>query len=174
MKKLGILLSGRGSNFEAIADNVAAEKIPAEIAVVISNRSKAKGLETARARGLKAVCIPSNGLERELYDKMVIDKLLKIEVDFVCLAGQTSTQPCGSCGTQTRTCSASCTWGSWGSCTGTGECSPGDVQHQDCGWCGTRSRACDGSCRWGSWGACGGEGACSPGDSESETHVHTA
>ena len=76
MKKLGILLSGRGSNFEAIADNVAAGKIPAEIAVVISNRSKAKGLETARKRGLKAVCIPSKGLEREVYDKMVIEELL--------------------------------------------------------------------------------------------------
>ena len=61
MKRLGILLSGRGSNFEAIADNVAAGRIDATIAVVISNRPEARGLETARARGLNAVCIPSKG-----------------------------------------------------------------------------------------------------------------
>ena len=55
MKKLGILLSGRGSNFQAIARNVQAGKIPAEIAVVISSRTDAQGLETARAMGLEAV-----------------------------------------------------------------------------------------------------------------------
>ena len=64
MKRLGILLSGRGSNFEAIADNVAAGKIDAEIAVVISNRPEARGLEVARERGLTAVSIPSKGLDR--------------------------------------------------------------------------------------------------------------
>ena len=72
MKRLGILLSGRGSNFEAIADNVAAGRIPAEIAVVISNRPQARGLETARARGLNAVSIPSKGLDREVYDRLVV------------------------------------------------------------------------------------------------------
>jgi len=87
MKKLGILLSGRGSNFEAIADNVAAGKIPASIAVVISNRTQARGLETARARGLNAVAIPSKGLERETYDRMVVEELRKNDVDLVCLAG---------------------------------------------------------------------------------------
>ena len=87
MKRLGILLSGRGSNFEAIADNVAAGSIPATIAVVISNRAQAKGLETARQRGLNAVCIPSKGLDREVYDRMVIEELRKNEVDLVCLAG---------------------------------------------------------------------------------------
>jgi len=87
MKRLGILLSGRGSNFEAIAGNVAAGKIGASIAVVISNRPEAKGLETARARGLNAVCIPSKGLEREAYDRLVVAELQKNEVDLVCLAG---------------------------------------------------------------------------------------
>ncbi len=87
MKRLGILLSGRGSNFEAIADNVAAGKIDAEIAVVISNRPTAPGLEAARARGLNAVLIPSKGLEREVYDRMVVAELKRREVDLVCLAG---------------------------------------------------------------------------------------
>jgi len=87
MNRLGILLSGRGSNFEAIADNAAAGRIPAEIAVVISNRSKAKGLETARQRGINAVCLPSKGLDREVYDRIVIEELRKHQVDLVCLAG---------------------------------------------------------------------------------------
>jgi len=87
MKRLGILLSGRGSNFEAIAGNVAAGNIDASIAVVISNRPEAKGLETARARGLNAVCIPSKGLEREAYDRLVAAELQKNAVDLVCLAG---------------------------------------------------------------------------------------
>ena len=87
MKRLGILISGRGSNFEAIADNVAAGSIDATIAVVISNRADARGLEAARARGLNAVCLPSKGLDREVYDRMVIEELRRHEVDLVCLAG---------------------------------------------------------------------------------------
>jgi phosphoribosylglycinamide formyltransferase-1 len=87
MKRLGILLSGRGSNFEAIAGNVAAGRIDAEIAVVISNRPEAKGLETARAMGLNAVAIPSKGMEREAYDRLVVAELKRHRVDLVCLAG---------------------------------------------------------------------------------------
>ena len=87
MKKLGILLSGRGSNFQAIARNVQAGKIPAEIAVVISNRADAQGLETARAMGLEAVCIPSKGLKRGEYDRRVVALLKQKQVDLVCLAG---------------------------------------------------------------------------------------
>ena len=87
MKRLGILLSGRGSNFEAIADSVAAGRIDAAIAVVISNRPEARGLELARQRGLNAVCLPSKGLDREVYDRMVVAELRKNEVDLVCLAG---------------------------------------------------------------------------------------
>jgi phosphoribosylglycinamide formyltransferase-1 len=87
MKRLGILISGRGSNFEAIAANVASGALDAEIAVVISNRADARGLETAGQRGLNAVCLPSKGLDREVYDRMVIAELRKHQVDLVCLAG---------------------------------------------------------------------------------------
>lgn len=87
MKKLGILLSGRGSNFEAIADNIAAGKLAAEIAVVISNREGAPGIEKARARGIDARVIPSKGMEREAYDRKVITVLDEKQVDLVCLAG---------------------------------------------------------------------------------------
>jgi phosphoribosylglycinamide formyltransferase-1 len=87
MKRLGILLSGRGSNFEAIARNVASGSLDAEIAVVISNREQAPGLETARSLGLNAVALPSRGMEREQYDQLLIAELRKNEVDLVCLAG---------------------------------------------------------------------------------------
>lgn len=87
MKRLGILLSGRGSNFEAIARAVRDGKLPAEIAVVISNRPEAKGLETARALGLNAVSLPSQGVARAEYDQQLVDILRRNEVDFVCLAG---------------------------------------------------------------------------------------
>jgi phosphoribosylglycinamide formyltransferase 1 len=87
VKRLGILISGRGSNFEAIADRVANGELAAEIAVVLSNRADAKGLETARARGLNAVCLPSKGLDREVYDQSVIEELQRNRVDLVCLAG---------------------------------------------------------------------------------------
>jgi phosphoribosylglycinamide formyltransferase 1 len=85
--RLGILLSGRGSNFEAIADSVAAGRIDAEIAIVISNRPQARGLEVAQQRGLPAVCIPSKGMDREIYDALLIQELKKRAVDLVCLAG---------------------------------------------------------------------------------------
>jgi phosphoribosylglycinamide formyltransferase-1 len=87
VKRLGILLSGRGSNFEAIADEVGAGRIGAEIAVVISNRPEARGLEAARGRGLPAVSIPSKGLDREDYDAMLVRELKAKAVDLVCLAG---------------------------------------------------------------------------------------
>ena len=87
MKKIGILLSGRGSNFEAIAKSVAAGRIEAHIAVVISNRADAGGLQTAREWGLHAVCLPSKGLDRAVYDRSVVEELKRHEVDLVCLAG---------------------------------------------------------------------------------------
>ena len=86
-KRLAILLSGRGSNFEAIAASVEAGRIDAEIAAVISNRPDARGLEIARQRGLNAVSIPSKGLDREVYDRMVAAELKTCSVDLVCLAG---------------------------------------------------------------------------------------
>jgi phosphoribosylglycinamide formyltransferase-1 len=88
MKNLGILLSGRGSNFEAIAKNVAAGKIPnARIAVIISNKPDAAGLETAKRMGLEAVVIPSRGKPREEHDREVVATLQRHKVDLVCLAG---------------------------------------------------------------------------------------
>jgi phosphoribosylglycinamide formyltransferase 1 len=86
-KKLGILLSGRGSNFEAIADSVKAGRIQAEIAIVISNRADALGLESARKRGLNARLITSKGRVREEHDAEVVSALNAAQVDLVCLAG---------------------------------------------------------------------------------------
>ncbi len=87
MKNLGILLSGRGSNFEAIADNVACGKLDANIAVIISNRSDAPGIESARRRGLEAMVIPSKGRVREEHDREVVHALREHDVEVVCLAG---------------------------------------------------------------------------------------
>src|SRR5271165_1662234 len=87
MKNLGILLSGRGSNFEAIADNVAAGKLDATIAVVISNRADAPGIESARRRGLNALVLPSKDKGREEHDREVVAALREHQVDLVCLAG---------------------------------------------------------------------------------------
>ncbi len=85
--RLGILISGRGSNFEAIANNIARRKLDAEIAIVISNRAAAPGLEIARERGIPIRIIPSQGMDRETYDKLLIDELRTHEVELVCLAG---------------------------------------------------------------------------------------
>src|SRR5450631_571973 len=87
MKNLGILLSGRGSNFEAIADNVASGKLDVNLAVVISNRADALGIESARKRGLKALVIPSKGVPREEHDRAMVAALRDHRVDLVCLAG---------------------------------------------------------------------------------------
>ena len=87
MKNLGILLSGRGSNFEAIALNVQAGKISAEIGVVISNREDARGFARANEMGLNARLLPSRGKDRDTYDRELIATLKEFRVDLVCLAG---------------------------------------------------------------------------------------
>jgi phosphoribosylglycinamide formyltransferase 1 len=88
MKKLGILLSGRGSNFLAISDNIAGGKLPgAQVAIVISNRPDAPGIEAARQRGLNAVVIPSKGKPREQHDAEVVAALNRAGVELVVLAG---------------------------------------------------------------------------------------
>ncbi len=87
-KRIGVLLSGRGSNFEALADSVAAGRIPnAEIAVVVSNRDGAPGIEKAQLRKIATRVISSKGLERETYDRQVVAVLRQYNVDLVCLAG---------------------------------------------------------------------------------------
>jgi phosphoribosylglycinamide formyltransferase-1 len=88
MHSLGILLSGRGSNFVAIADSIDAGRIPyARIAVVISNKADAPGVATARARGLNALVIPSKGKPREEHDREVVAALQQNGVELICLAG---------------------------------------------------------------------------------------
>ena len=88
MKNLGILLSGRGSNFEAIAKNVASGQIRnARITAVISNKPDAPGLDLARTFGLNSVVIPSKGKQREAHDREVVATLQEYKVDLVCLAG---------------------------------------------------------------------------------------
>jgi len=85
-----------------------------------------------------------------------------------CEAGAMDSQACGLCGTQTRTCGASCSWGSWSSCGGEGVCTPGTLQNQSCGNCGNQSRTCSTSCQWPAWSTCSGEGVCSPGANQSQ------
>jgi phosphoribosylglycinamide formyltransferase-1 len=88
MKSLGILLSGRGSNFVTIADNIGAGRIAdAQIAIVISNKPDAPGIATARQRGLNAVVVPSKGKSREEHDREIVFALKQHNVDLVCLAG---------------------------------------------------------------------------------------
>ena len=87
-KHIGVLLSGRGSNFEALAASVVAGRIPnADISIVVSNRETAPGIEKARALGFDARVVPSKGLEREAYDRLVASALQEKKVDLVCLAG---------------------------------------------------------------------------------------
>jgi phosphoribosylglycinamide formyltransferase-1 len=87
-KRIGVLLSGRGSNFEALADSVAAGRIPgAQIAMVVSNRDGTPGIDKAMQRGIATRVIPSKGLEREAFDRQVVAVLKEHEVDLVCLAG---------------------------------------------------------------------------------------
>jgi len=87
-KRIGVLLRGRGSNFEALADSISAGRIPhAEIAIVVSNREGAPGIDRARTRGLATRVIPSKGLEREPYDRRVVAALHEANVDLICLAG---------------------------------------------------------------------------------------
>jgi phosphoribosylglycinamide formyltransferase-1 len=87
-KRIGVLLSGRGSNFEALAGSVSAGRIPdAEIAIVISNKPDALGVKRAEARGIATRVIPSKGLQREDYDRQVVAVLREYKVDLICLAG---------------------------------------------------------------------------------------
>ncbi len=86
--RIGVLLSGRGSNFVALADSIAAGRIPnAEIALVLSNREGAPGIDRAKERGLPTRVISSKGLERETYDRQVVAALQEVNVDLICLAG---------------------------------------------------------------------------------------
>ncbi|MDY0002654.1 MAG: hypothetical protein RBU30_15265 [Polyangia bacterium] len=91
---------------------------------------------------------------------------INISSGCVCTPGQTQSQACGNCGSQSRTCLSSCQWGAWSACAGQGVCSPGASQSQTCGNCGTQTRSCSSSCSWGAWSTCAGQGVCSPGAAE--------
>ncbi len=87
-RRLGILISGRGSNLQSIVDAIRRGELQAEIAVVISNRTEAAGLMRAREAGLNAVCVlQKDYASRELYDAAVAQVLQSYRVDLVCLAG---------------------------------------------------------------------------------------
>jgi phosphoribosylglycinamide formyltransferase 1 len=87
-KRIGVLLSGRGSNFVALAESVSAGRIPdAEIAIVVSNREGAPGIDRAKERGIATQVVPSKGMEREAYDRKVVAVLNEHNVDLICLAG---------------------------------------------------------------------------------------
>jgi phosphoribosylglycinamide formyltransferase 1 len=86
--KIGILISGRGSNMVALVDAVKSGEIPdSEVAVVISDKPEAAGLEKARERGVDAVVIERRGRTREQHDAEIVDELARREVELVCLAG---------------------------------------------------------------------------------------
>lgn len=87
-RRIGVLLSGRGSNFEALADSVAAGRIAnTEISIVLSNREDAPGIAKAKARGIEARAIASSGLEREAYDRLIVKALREKQVELICMAG---------------------------------------------------------------------------------------
>jgi len=86
-RRIGILLSGRGSNFDAIAEGVASGALDAEIALVVSDRIDAPGLESARTRGLEVVHLSSAGLDRATFDQAVADELVRRQIALICLAG---------------------------------------------------------------------------------------
>jgi len=86
--KIGILISGRGSNMVALVDAVKSGEIPtSEIAVVISDKPNAAGLEKARERGVEAIVIERRGRTRQEHDAEIIAKLKSLDVELVCLAG---------------------------------------------------------------------------------------
>ncbi len=87
MTRIAVLLSGRGSNFVALADACARGEIPAEIVLVVSNRRDAAGLERARERGIATAAIPGRGLAREEHERLVIAAVEREGADWVCLAG---------------------------------------------------------------------------------------
>ncbi len=87
MKRIAVLASGRGSNFEAIARNVRDGKLEAEIAALVVNNPEARALEIARQFGIHAISLPSKGIDSDTYAAMVRDALAPFAVDLICLAG---------------------------------------------------------------------------------------
>jgi phosphoribosylglycinamide formyltransferase-1 len=88
LKALGVLISGRGSNLQAILDAIREKRLDARVAVVISNIASAPGLDRAREAGVLTVVLSHRDYpSREEFDAALVEKLRSYEVDLVCLAG---------------------------------------------------------------------------------------
>ncbi len=87
MVNLGVLISGSGSNLQAIIDNIEAGRVDAKIQIVISNEANLLGLERARRHGIPSLVIPHKGLKREEYDQKLVETLRAYQVELVVLAG---------------------------------------------------------------------------------------
>ncbi len=87
MRTIGILISGRGSNMEAILDAIDAGRLDARVGLVVSNVESARGLERARERGVEAIALDHRGRTREEHDRRVREELDRRGVEIVCLAG---------------------------------------------------------------------------------------
>jgi len=87
MRRLAVLVSGRGSNFEAIARNIREGRLDAEIVAVLANNPESKALETAVSLGLKAISLPSKGVNTDAYAQQVVDALEPLQPDLIILAG---------------------------------------------------------------------------------------
>jgi phosphoribosylglycinamide formyltransferase-1 len=87
VKRLAVLVSGRGSNFEAIARNIREGRLEAEIAAVIANNPESPALQTAAALRLHAISLPSKGIETDTYARMVVETLAPLGIDLIILAG---------------------------------------------------------------------------------------
>jgi phosphoribosylglycinamide formyltransferase-1 len=85
--RVGVLLSGRGSNFASLAAACQREEVPAEIVLVLSNREDAPGLARARELGIEARAIPAKGLSRQAHEEKLLEALRQAQVEWVCLAG---------------------------------------------------------------------------------------
>ncbi len=87
-RRLGVLISGRGSNLQAIIDAIKDGRLKATVAIVISNRADALGLDKARAAGIETLVLPqAASCTREEYDQVLVQHLQERQVDLVCLAG---------------------------------------------------------------------------------------
>jgi len=87
-RRLGVLISGRGSNLQAIIDAIKVGRLKATVAIVISNRADALGLDKARAAGIETLVLPQSAYStREEYDQALVQHLQERQVDLVCLAG---------------------------------------------------------------------------------------
>ena len=87
MTRVAVLLSGRGSNFVALADACDRGEVPAEIVLVLSNRPDAPGLERARERGVAAQAIPGKGRSRDEHERLLVAAVRESGAEWVCLAG---------------------------------------------------------------------------------------